>query len=140
MIKDNRCRFRFADAALGRLLEQTGDDYHLTVGMVKAESELLIAELIKQYGATNVRLQYRVVVDWKESDGDVVSQTFRFSDAKVNELADKSVTANAYAEALRMTIVNASELSDLVFTAQLVALNAEGKVLVAISSNPIAAN
>jgi len=130
--------YRFADVQMKQMLTLNGEKYTFSLGMEDAGSDMFLAELISQYGAENLKLQFRAHITWTTDTGDV-SQDFRFLDTTVNSFAELCVQRGSYKGRMNMNIVNAVGLQDLTFVGQVVILDAAGKEIQIISGEPIVA-
>ena len=132
--------YRFMDitlmGAFKDVAENEGMEY--LVGASR-DSDMLLVELIKQYGgAANINVQFRTVITWTVDRG-TSTQIFSFKDSLVSVFADQCVSANGYSKAMWMSFINTEGLKDLTFTSQVVVLDDNGNVLQTISGQPVSA-
>ena len=130
--------FRFVNAKMKQALVAEGSDYRFWVGM-DASTDMLIADLINQYGAANLHIQIRTIVSW-ETDRGYTSQKFCFKDQLVDEFIAACCADGGYTQALWMKVLNANGLTNLAFTAQLVIMDANGNDLQIISGETVYAS
>jgi hypothetical protein len=133
--------YKFVEVSIReRLTYNSKDDSHtFALGMFDEGTDLLLAELIAQYGLKETRVQLRVHIEWTGVNGNPADVNFLYLEDLVEDTMQDNVDNNRYRYGMSMQVFGVSSQKDVTFRGSIVVLDASGNVLVEICGNTVTA-